>query len=451
MEGFVKPVLSLPSGGSRTVDVTLHNYSESPQSGSVTPQLPAGFSATPASASYSGLAPGATSKVSFTVTNTDASLPTSNQGGTAGDYNYSIVTTAGATTSTTKPALELVPTTTINQAPAAPTVDGTVSPGEYAGNSIDMSRLWEGTPCTNAADCSATGHVTRFGDNLYIAVEVTDDVLGTKLDQSDCKRHWRTDSVELAIDPDGRSENTSTTFKTGILPATAEGGPCFERDADNHQGPGAETAPGMEVASKVSSPYTGYVVETKIPVSLLPSTIDPQHLGFNAFVYDSDTQDKTGQTRIGWSTFGGVQGDPYRWGVATTPGWTPPAVPTKAPVIPTDGLLSVNSPQTIAQSVRNGVPIAGGPAAEDGTSAVATAAFRQTSSVRVRVDVDGPGEAHVFVVGPAGKVRASTVADLDPGTTSLQVPVKFVPVGSRVLMAYAAAAGGTTSSGVPVQ
>ena len=257
--------------------------------------------------------------------------------------------------------------------------------------------------------------------------------------------------MELAIDPDGRSENTSTTFKTGILPVTAEGGPCFERDADNHQGPGAETAPGMEVASKVSSPYTGYVVETKIPVSLLPSTIDPQHLGFNAFVYDSDTQDKTGQTRIGWSTFGGVQGDPYRWGVATTPGWTPPAVPTKAPVIPTDGLLSVNSPQTIAQSVRNGVPIAGGPAAEDGTSAVATGAFRQTSSVRVRVDVDGPGEAPVFVVGPAGKVRASTVADLDPGTTSLRVPVKFVPVGSRVLMAYAAAAGGTTSSGVPVQ
>ena len=451
MEGFVKPVLSLPSGGSRNVDVTLHNYATATQSGSVKLELPAGFSASPATASYAGLAPGATSKVSFTVTNTDASLPTSNQGGTAGDYDYTIVTTAGSTTSTTKPALELVPTTTINEAPAAPTVDGTVAAGEYAGNSINLSRLWEGTPCTSAADCSATGHVTRFGDDLYVAVEVTDDVLGTKLDQSDCKRHWRTDSVELAIDPNGRSENTSTTFKTGIFPTTAQGGPCFERDADNHQGPGAETAPGMEVASTVSSPYTGYVIETKIPVDVLPSTIDPQHLGFNAFVYDSDTQDKTGQTRIGWSTFGGVQGDPYRWGVATTPGWTPPAVPTKAPVIPTDGLLSVNSPQTIAQSVRNGVPIAGGPAAEDGTSAVATGAFRQTGSVRVRVDVDGPGEAHVFVVGPAGKVRASRVVDLAPGTTSLQVPVKFVPVGSRVLMAYAASAGGTTSSGVPVQ
>ena len=46
----------------------------------------------------------------------------------------------------------------------------------------------------------------------------------------------------------------------------------------------------------------------------LPGAVDPQHLGLNVFVYDSDTQDKTGQTRIGWSTWGGVQGDPYRWG-----------------------------------------------------------------------------------------------------------------------------------------
>ena len=42
-------------------------------------------------------------------------------------------------------------------------------------------------------------------------------------------------------------------------------------------------------------------------------------MGLNIFVYDSDTQDKTGQTRIGWSTWGGVQGDPYRWGVARCP------------------------------------------------------------------------------------------------------------------------------------
>ncbi len=452
MEGFVKPVLTLASGGSRDIDVTLTNFSDTTRSGRVRMKLPAGFSAQPAAARFRRLAPGATTTVTFHVTNTDSSLPTSNAGGTAGDYDYALVTRTGGSTSTTKPALELVPTTAIPQATTAPSVDGTVSSGEYAGNSIDLSRLWEGSPCTSAADCSATGHVTRFGDDLYVAVEVTDDVLGTQLDRSDCKRHWRTDSVEIALDPTGRSENTSTTFKTGILPTTAQGGPCFERDADNRQGPGSETAPGMEVASTVSSPYQGYVIEAKIPATVLPATVDPQHLGMNVFVYDSDTQDKTGQTRIGWSTWGGVQGDPYRWGLATTPGWTPPDVPTSDPVIPSEALLSVNSPQTIAQSVRNGVPVAGGPAAAEGTSAVATRAVGFHSRVRVRVDVAGPGEAHVFVVSPGGEVLGSRVVALAPDARRVRVPVSATPpAGSRVLMAYLADAGGTTSSAVPIR
>jgi len=48
--------------------------------------------------------------VSFTVRNTDASLPTSNEGGTAGDYDYTVSTTAeGAATDVSAAALELVP------------------------------------------------------------------------------------------------------------------------------------------------------------------------------------------------------------------------------------------------------------------------------------------------------------------------------------------------------
>ncbi len=454
MEGFVKPVLTLASGGSREVDVTLTNFSDQVQSGEVTPNLPAGFSAEPASASYDGLAPGANTTVTFTVTNTDASLPTSNQGGVAGDYDYTIeTTTSDGASSTTRPALELVPTTSIEEAASAPVVDGAVGAGEYAGAPLDLSRLWEGSPCTSAADCSATGHVTRSGDDLYIAVEVTDDVLGTVLDQSDCKRHWRVDSVELAIDPDGTSENTSTTFKAFVLPTTTEGGPCYGRDADNRQGPGAQTAPGMEVATAVSSPYTGYIVEAKIPATELPSTVDPDHMGFNAFVYDSDTQDKTGQTRLGWSTWGGVQGDPYRWGIATVPGWTPPTVPTQEPVIPSEALLSVDSPQSIAQAVRNGVPLAGGPAADPASSATVVSAVAGASAVSVTIEARGPGEAHVFVVGADGDVLGSRVEALtaDPSAV-VDVPVSApVPAGSRVLMAYDADSGGTTSSAAPVQ
>ena len=117
-----------------------------------------------------------------------------------------------------------------------------------------------------------------------------------------------------------------------MLPATSEGPACGLRDADNHQGPAAETAPGMEVASTVDEPYDGYTVEVAIPMSELPGAVDPEHMGLNVFVYDSDTQDKTGQTRLGWSTWGGVQGDPYRWGVTTLQGYQPPADrPTEAP------------------------------------------------------------------------------------------------------------------------
>jgi LmbE family N-acetylglucosaminyl deacetylase len=451
MEGFVKPVLTLASGGSRTVDVTLTNFSGDPQSGEVTFDLPAGFSSDPATASYSDLAAGDQTVVSFTVTNTDASLPTSNQGGNGGDYDYEIVTTADGTQSSTQPALELVPTTTVDNAASAPTVDGVVSAGEYSGAPLDLSRLWEGSNCESAQDCSAVGHLIRSGDDFYVAVEVTDDTLGTVLDASDCKRHWRTDSVELAFDPAGDSENTSTTFKLLALPTTTDGEVCYGRDADNNQGPGAETAPHVEVASTVSDPYSGYVIESKIPATALPGTVDPGHMGFNAFVYDSDTQDKTGQTRIGWSTWGGVQGDPYRWGVVRFPGWTPPDVADSEPVIPSVALASADSPQTIAQSVRNGVPLGGGPAADPDSSAVLRSASGDGDSVAATLRVSGSGEAHLFVVSEGDVLGSTTESVSDTGRVAIDVPVSGDADGARALLAYVADAGGTTSTASAVR
>ena len=63
----------------------------------------------------------------------------------------------------------------------------------------------------------------------------------------------------------------------------------------------------------------------RIPFADLPAAVGPERRGVNVFIYDSDTQDKTGQTRLGWSTWGGVQGDPYRWGRVRLDGYTPPA------------------------------------------------------------------------------------------------------------------------------
>ena len=446
LEGLVKPVLTLPSGGTRTVGVDLRNNSDETRSGEVTLDLPAGFSADTSTKSYSDLAAGESTTVEFEVTNTDTSLPTSNEGGDNGDYGYAIETTSEAGTSTTHPALELVPTTTIEESATAPNVDGVIDDGEYTAE-IDLSRRWEGDDCENADDCSATGYLTREGDDLYYAVDVTDDELGSVLEQSDCKRHWRTDSLEVAIDPDGRSENTSSTFKQLVLPTTQEGGPCTARDADNHQGP--IDNPDVEVASTLKEPFSGYVIEGKIPASALPSTVDPEHMGLNMFIYDSDTQDKAGQTRIGWSTWGGVQGDPYRWGIAKLPGWTPPEVEAKEPVIPLDALESVDSPQSIAQAVRTRVALSGGPHAVKRHSAKLVNAKRRGKAVRVRVKVRGAGTAHLFAVGADGQAVASKQVKLRRGMRIVRI--SKAKGAKRVLLGYAAKAGGTTSTAVRVR
>ncbi len=454
LEGFVEPVLPLASGGSRRVGVTVTNEDSTAHAGRVRLDLPAGFAADPAARSYPRLAPGETDRVTFRVTNTDDTLPTSNEGGDEGDYGYTISNrVSGAGVSRTEAALELVPTTRILPSPQAPEVDGTVDAGEYAGTALDLSRLWEGEPCDSAADCSATGHVVRHGNRLFVGVEVTDDVLGTALARSDCKRHWRTDSLEVAIDPRGDSENTVSTFKLAVLPRTAGGGgACYLRDADHHQGPGPKTAPGVDVAATTSG--DGWVVEASIPARELPGTVDPRRMGLNLFVYDSDTQDRTGQTRIGWSTWQGVQGDPYRWGVARLPGWEPPTVEAGAPVVPTEALSSLRSPQSIAQAVRTGVPLAGGPAAPPGDRGRLVGPVEvDGNDVWVDLRSDAAGVARLFVQRGARTLAVEEHRVPAAGQFSLRLRVDGdVDVsGARVLMSWQPRTGfGTWVSARPI-
>ena len=451
LTGRMKRVLTLGSGRSRTVRVDLANSAGSEQQGTVTLGLPKGFEADAASKPYR-LAAGAKGSVTFTVTNTDTSLPTSNEGGDEGDYELTVTTTSRSGTDVQRGALELVPTAELPKAATAPVVDGKEGSGEYPGPELDLSRLWEGTACESAADCSATGKVTWTDEALHVLVKVRDDVLGTVLGADDCKRHWRTDSVEIAIDPRGNSENTSTTFKAGLFPTMSDGKPCFQRDADHHQGPGEETAPGMKVVSTVNDPYDGYVIETSIPFTALPSAVDPERMALNIFVYDSDTQDKVGQTRIGWSTWGGVQGDPYRWGLVTLPGHTPPpGVPQtpEPPVMPSDAAVSVGSPESIIQAARTGVPLAAGPAAPpDRTARIAGRPAVSGGSVTFRLAATGPGTAHVHVWDDEnGTVLGTTKVEVDrAGTRTVTVP----GTGGVLTVAFEAKGGGTASSTAPI-
>lgn len=444
LSGVVAPVLTMASGGTRTIPVTVTNATDAPQSGTVTIKPPAGFTAKATGVSYGPIPAHGTGTVMFTVTNTDTSLKT---GAPGGDYAYTLTTTSAAGSSTTNQALELVPSTTIPKATTAPKVDGVVSPGEYTGAAMDLSRVWEGAACTSAADCSGTAWATWSGDTLYIAAKVVDGTLGTRLATNDCKRHWRTDSLEIAIDPRGTSENTSTTFKAAIIPVTAEGPACALRDADNHQGPAAETAPGMKFAVTTATPYAGYTAEVAIPMSELPSAIDPARMGLNILPYDSDTQDKTGQTRIGWSVWGGVQGDPYRWGQAMLEGYQPPAgrstTPT-APIMPLTALSSLDSPQSLAQAVANKVTLAGGPSStrRDGAWVERVDVRGTTATVWVRAAAGGT--AHVFVQDDTGVAGSGTVALPRAGQRAIAIPLTRALTGRATALVGWDGRGDTT-------
>ncbi|GAA0517307.1 sugar-binding protein [Saccharopolyspora thermophila] len=437
----VDPVQTVPALGARDVQAVVRNNSATARSGTVRFEPPRGFEVASAEQQFPDLAPGETRVVDFRVRSTDPRMPTGTQGG---DHPYQLtVRTTDGTTRTGTAALELVPATTIPRAAAEPVVDGEAGPGEYPGAVLDASALWEGEQCA-PPDCAATARLSWHGDALHVLVDVVDDQRGTPLAPEDCKRHWRTDAVEIAIDPKGDSENTSSTFKLAVLPTTrGDGPPCHVRDADNHQGPGEQTAPGVTVASKVRA--DGYAVEVSIPLRVLPGSVDPLRMGLDVLVYDSDTQDQTGQSRIGWSTWAGVQGDPYRWGravLADHPAGDP--VPPPAAVLPLDALSSVDSVESVAQAVRLGTSLGGAPPAGARATRL-TGARAEQGEVLAGLAVHGPGVVHLFVVDAGGAVLAEQRIEVDGhGNREVRLPVAGTP--ARLLAGFGTPAGATAAS-----
>jgi len=324
-------------------------------------------------------------------------------------------------------------------------VDGTAEPGEYPGPTLDLGRIWQGaTICTGVDDCgvSSTGEgstakVSWSDDALYFFVHVRDDYQSYAVTPAECVGHWQADSVEILLDPRGNASqalmDTANTFKLGIFPFSQSGGPCWERDADNHQGYSSGAldtgnAPGVQVAStaqwvgsnETTVPHAyaggGYDLEVKIPLADLPAAVDPSHLGLNITPYDNDDTSAAGtttlrhidmSTRLAWSALGSVQSDPYRWGVATLPGYTPPADRPTTPAPPNVSNRNLNgalSPQTIAQSARNGVPISGRVPTTD--LKIQHAALRG-NSVDIVTSSRGSGTARAFLTtGQLGAIRS---------------------------------------------
>lgn len=219
--------------------------------------------------------------------------------------------------------LQIVPSLTVPVLDETPVIDGDLS--EYAnlpGYDIPFDRLWEGETA-DAADLTATFKVAYDDAFLYVAIEVVDDAVVSNIAPNDIKGHWRSDSVEITVDAHGPgiSENTLTTFKTGIFPFDTEGNVQAERDADANQGIISETAPDMKVASVRTD--TGYILEVAIPWNAVPGEVAPgAAFGFNILPYDCDKVDAAvgencNEARTAWSAWGSIQGTPRLWGHAT--------------------------------------------------------------------------------------------------------------------------------------
>ena len=164
-----------------------------------------------------------------------------------------------------------------------------------------------------------TGYDAEF---LYVDALVHDDVIVSNIAPNDIRGHWRSDAIEICVDPTANSEHTLTCFKVGIFPFDLEGNTRAARDADANQGPIEETAQGM--TTKAVRTETGYRVQTAIPWKVLgvTSPTKGQTIGFNVLLYDGDKADAAigeniNECRLAWAPRYGVQGRPEDWGQLT--------------------------------------------------------------------------------------------------------------------------------------
>src|SRR5262249_58390412 len=106
-------------------------------------------------------------------------------------------------------------------------------------------------------------------------------------------------------------------------------------------------------------------------------------------------------TRLAWSNdTGAVQADPFRWGHAYIPGYTPPAGQSTTPTTPNVGHPNLDgalSPQTIYQPAIDGVPISGRDPVAPSDSILVNKVKLNPASAEFEFNAKVPGALHVVL------------------------------------------------------
>ncbi len=217
-----------------------------------------------------------------------------------------------------KARLHVIPQITVPRSRVEPKLDPDFAwPNTTPEIAISHTNLWEGKT-RDAADSSAVVHLIRAGETLFIEVQVADDQVVSNIAPNDIKGHWRSDSVELCLDPHPGSEHTLGCYKLGLFPFDSAGHARGVRDADAKPGLIEETAPGTRLVSWKTP--TGYTLRVAIPLRELgrPAKFRGE-LGFNVLIYDGDKinavpGENINKSRLAWAPRSGVQGRPDDWG-----------------------------------------------------------------------------------------------------------------------------------------
>ena len=310
--GLLPANVSIGIGQTDTVWVTVNNRQDRVITGQITLTLPAAWNRAPVTGGFTN-APGKSASIACLVT-----VPASVA---QGSYPIHVRAVSGGVVAADTGHIDVLPVMRLPRTTQKITIDGRLTDWQgVAERTIPATNSWSGS-VSGDADCSGTLRALYDKDYLYIAVAVKDNAVVLNISPDDVKGHWRSDSVEICVDPSGHSENTLTVFKTGIFPGTTAGPQAAaERDADGQQGPIARTAPGMRVSS--SFPDGGYVIETAIAWRDLPGGKTPvpgQTIGFNVIIYDGDDVGagigaNIEKSRLAWSFWPSCQALPYYYG-----------------------------------------------------------------------------------------------------------------------------------------
>jgi hypothetical protein len=186
--------------------------------------------------------------------------------------------------------------------------------GRAAGAGHRRHRIHRQGQAASPADCSGEFRLAHDGETLFVEVRAKDDVVVSNLAPNDIKGHWRTDSVELRLDPKAGARRAFGCYKLGIVPFDSTGKVRAARDADARPGAVEETAPGTRLASWKT--HDGYAIRASIPfveIGFKP-TKDDRRLGLNVLIYDGDKANAApgenirNKTRLAWAPRSGVQG-----------------------------------------------------------------------------------------------------------------------------------------------